>query len=206
MGAELLCTDRYNDVYHHLVGGLCLYKEEPVIVRNSDKHRVQIAHLNDPFLVETVDYRVKEFRYNSPPLGYFNAKKDALYLQRSAKETSFHALRPDYLIALPGGWGVLYDENPEWFTSKAMGDCIKGKHPSFQEVLNSLREEEAESRAFHRHYALKHKARNTFSLVKRGLEEIGLVRDNRLIIYESRHKNIVETLIKGAEDINVSTL
>jgi hypothetical protein len=199
MGAELYA----DDINRILIGSVCVWKGEPVFVNSSDNqnHRLQVSYLKDTFLVETVDYRNLEFIYNSPKLGYMNYKKRAHYVTRSpGRGNHTSALVKESLIITPTieSQRSLNPNRHMWFSSKEFADCIKGDHPSFEEALGSVKDGNALSMAFHRYFALERKTRRRIVLKKRGEDEMGIVKDNTILLFEEKARRAIETLIEGS--------
>lgn len=206
MGAELYQNENsgQDDVRRMLVNHVCMYKGEPVFVTRSSTHRVNVSYLKDPFVVETIDYRVAEFTYKSPPLGYLNWQGEAFYLTRTPAEGYHSPALSMHALKIPEALYPKIDTS-RFLQTKELAVCIKGEHPSFADAIKAVREGEATSMAFHRHFAIDRRAKGRCVLEKRGLEEIGLVKDKTIIIFDERQKPAIETLTKGS-DFNVSHL
>lgn len=206
MGAELYFQPgQGDDVKQKLRGSVCVYRGEPVYISNTEEHRLQIAYLRDPFEVETIDYRVQEFRYLTPQLGYMNHNRKALYLSRNpVGGWNSPALTRD-AIEIVGSTNKRLSDYDDFFRSRALRDCIKGEHPDLNAAKAILEIGEAQSVAFHRHFALKMVKINSFEIEKRGVETVGIIKNTTIFAFDDRNKKQLELATKGLE-IDVKTV
>lgn len=202
MGVELLCQGSHNHVRARLVNTVCLYKGEPVFVKESQEHRLQVSYLADDFRVETVDYRTTDFKYMGLTLGYMNHAQEALYLMRSiSRGTGSPALNYD-CIKVAGQEESTWDAS--FMHTKEFGDCIKGIYPSFKDIHEKVDNGDFMSGAFHRHFAIRrHKSR--LVITRRGTEDVGFIKGSRIITFDKRPHEVIEAATRGTE-FNVEAL
>ena len=147
MATELYIGPDKDDVRKRLVGSICRLNGEPIYVRDSKAHVVGYYGVIDE-IYKTVDYRVKEFDYRSPPLGYMNYDGQAIYVSRIPdRHNQRQGLCHDVITGTPtwprGRWPC-----PE------IGFCIKGSHPTLEQAIQRIDDSECESVAIHRHVAI----------------------------------------------------
>jgi hypothetical protein len=203
MGVELLVDSDRDHVREKLVNTVCLYKGEPVFVKESQEHRLQVSFLSDSFHVETVDYRTADFRYMGINLGYMNQKLEAVYLIRSHNHGTGSPAINCGCLKVVGDREMRFDSK-SWLNTNEFGDCIKGIYPVFKDAFEEVDTGEAMSRAFHRHYAIR-RVKNRLVITRRGSTDIAFIKGSRIIALDKRSLGAIEAAARGTE-FNVETL
>lgn len=144
------------DLRQKLNNTIIRYDNEPVFCQTDGTHELLfLTKLGAPketrFNVEPDDRRLN---YSSPPLGFVNTDRHCFYVGRVPTRRSVQGLSEGSLqtISLDGTIGPIGN----LFHSPRLGDCIRGKYPTWAEVLKKiLAARAAMSIAFDRSFALR---------------------------------------------------
>jgi len=134
----------------------------------------------DPFVV---DYRSDDVDISSIPLGYVNHNGKAHYLERHPFRKNAQGASPSNIVNA-GDYNVFY--------SDSMDVLINNNYPSFMDALSKIEEDEVESIAFSRIFALKRNDLNK-RLVEVLLRKrpIGFVMGKSISLYESPERSFI---------------
>lgn len=188
MGTALYQAEGRDDVRRRLVSSICRYQGKPVYVRTNVGPNIEIQSMDGVGTRSVVPHTHPDFDYRSPPLGYMNLEKQAWYLTRQPDRNNARAgLSQDMLVCSNG-------EYAPGFATKEMGDCILANHPTYQEAIKNVLENDWESCAFHRH----------FSIVRAGLglgvhyrgRLVGLLELGRLRLIQSGESSFLEHILR----------
>jgi len=194
MGKELYIGGDKDDVRFRLSGTICRYKGRPGYIGDTRGASVYFQDLvNQGEGYKVIDHRDGDFDYRSPPLGYMNYGGNACYLSRIPdRDNQKMGLGQHVIDARPS-----LEDRRSWFVSVEMGKCILGEHPSLEEALKLLNEDEAESVAFHRHFALSKLNAKVFGIHYRG-RLVGLREGEAFRLLEAQDVSFIEPILRKA--------
>lgn len=144
------------DVRMRLNRTICMHKGVPVYV-TVDEHGPSEGNMVETWPLGSskgptyVDYTDDNFEYKAPPLGYAFWKGRAHYISRLPERRQRQGLTVDSLVIeppLPDG------RRGDLFRSKAVVECITGKHRSVSDALIMVERGDAESVPIHRQVAI----------------------------------------------------
>lgn len=192
MGRELyIGEDGKDDVRWRLVDTICRYKGEPVYVRGSQSHMLTIQYLTRGRDREIVDYRIPEFDYSAPPLGYMNVDRSARYISRvPSRENQKQGLSRIMLQAHDG-----FDVQNYALTAE-FRSCVLGEHRTLEQALEDL-EQAWESVAIARHVAIRKLGAHALAIDYRG-RMVGLREQGRWRLLDSPETSIILPFVRRA--------
>jgi len=191
MAKELYIGIDKNDVNKRLVNTVCRFKDDPVYVLGSREHVLELYEMTTGRRFKQ-DYRVPEFDYRSPPLGYINVENRAFYLTRlPSRGNQRQGLCHSTVWCSDPGFRA-----QDYISSKELRLCILGQHPSLTNAVEML-ENEYESVAISRHVAINKLATSTLGLHYRG-RLVGTRERGQWRLLDSGDSSIIEPLIRKA--------
>jgi hypothetical protein len=160
-------AERYlsqEDMIRYLDRSICMYDGVPVYVSAQRYPQINIYKLDGQLFKawKIIDHTDEKFCDRSPLLGYINIERSAYYLQKMPIRNQHAGLRQNTMIAIPQ-----MAQGP-WFTSKAMEDCILGKHSKIDVAWECLRNQGWIGCAIHRHLAILSVSSRNYGLHYKG--------------------------------------
>lgn len=193
-----------DDKYRRLEGTVCLWKGEPyyVTLRNGygmpplGHEEVNLLSINDSNKIKTkgsyitVNYTEDDFVYRCIELGYMNYDGSAYFLGRMPNREFHQGLSENNIYDAEGK----IRNRSGWFGSKSLYDCILGKHPTLDEVMERIGD--VESIAFDRNFAVAKLDRKRLLLKHRG-QVIGWMSadDSKFSVFKNRSNAFIQPIL-----------
>ena len=150
---------------------LCLYKGEPVYVREAAAGRISIVHLQTG-KKEVVDFQPEDFGPLRSRIGMINESGAVFFMKRTPVRLmqvghSLNNCRLETVILsnVEGGQRLATDRLRSLQTP-SLYSAIKGEYPSFQTALKSITEDGRAGIAFDKQFAIDNR-RNIFYRLQR---------------------------------------